>query len=122
MDPREIRFTQDTASPNFSDGGTITEAVAKLRRDPTTVSEFPVIRVVEYKLQIWSLDNRRLTCFKAAQLDEIPVQLVDLNDPVVKAEFLKKFRPINDGLNNIIVPKEHRGDARKLLREHNKYD
>ncbi|MEQ1904914.1 MAG: hypothetical protein ABL888_12070 [Pirellulaceae bacterium] len=122
MNPRDIRFTQDTVSPNFSDGGTLSDVVNQLRRGQLSADDFPTIRVVEHNGKLYSLDNRRLTAFKAAQLDDIPVQRLDLADPAVKAEFLKKFKPINDGLNNVVVPKVGRADARRILREFGKYD
>lgn len=68
-----------------------------------------------------SLDNRRLTVFKAAQVDSVPVQRLSLSDPAVQAEFLKKFKPINDGNMIIVVPSAERAAARKLLREYGKY-
>jgi hypothetical protein len=77
---------------------------------------------MEYNGKFYSLDNRHRTAFKAAQLKDIPVQRLDLADPAVKAEFLKTFNPINDGLNNIVVPKAGRADARRILREFGKYD
>ncbi len=92
-----LRFTQDTVSSNFSDGGTLTDVVNQLRRGQLSPDDFPTIRIVEHNGKLYSLDNRRLAAFKAAQLDEIPVNRLDLADPAVKAEFLKKFNPVNDG-------------------------
>lgn len=97
--------------------------VNRLRRGgDLTADDFPTIRVVEHNGNLYSLDNRRLTAFKAAQLDDIPVQRLDLADPAVKAEFLRKFRPIIDGRMNVVVPTSGREDARKILREFGKYD
>lgn len=101
--------------------GTLTDAVNGLRHGTLSVDDFPPIRVVEHNGRLYSLDNRRLSAFKAAQLDDIPIQRLDLDDPAVKAEFLKKFNPINDGLNNVVVPKMGRADARNILREFGKY-
>ena len=119
-DPRGIRFTQDTVSPNFSDGGTLTDAVRQLRSGQITAADFPTIRVVERNGQLFSLDNRRLTAFKAAQLDEVPVQRLNLSDPAVQKEFARKFRPVNGGLNNVVVPSAGRAEARRVLREFGK--
>jgi hypothetical protein len=122
MNPHEIRFSQDTVSPNFSDGGTLTGVVGQLRSGQLSANKFPTIRVVEHNGKLYSLDNRRLSAFKAAQLEDVPVQRLELSDPAVRAEFLKKFKPINDGWNNVVVPAAGRADARRILREHGKYD
>jgi hypothetical protein len=119
--PADIRFTQDTVSPNFSKGGTLTNAVNRLRSGKLSADDFPAIRVVEHNGKLYSLDNRRLSAFKAAQLDDIPIQRLDLADSVVRSEFLKKFNPINDGLYNIVVPKAGRAFARSVLREFGRY-
>jgi hypothetical protein len=122
MNPHDIRFSQDTVSPNFSDGGTLTDVVGQLRSGQLSANKFPTIRIVEHNGKIYSLDNRRLSAFKAAQLEDIPVQRLELSDPAVRAEFLKKFKPINDGWNNVVVPAAGRAEARRILREYGKYD
>ncbi|WP_209725729.1 MULTISPECIES: LysM peptidoglycan-binding domain-containing protein [Asticcacaulis] len=121
MNPRDIRFTQDTVSPNFSDGGTINDAVAQLRNGAVSADDFPAIRLVEHDGKLWSLDNRRLVAFNAAQLDNIPVKTLDMSDPSVRAEFLKKFRPVNDGKNIVVVKAGDRSAARTVLRENGVY-
>ena len=121
MNPRDIRFTQDTVSPNFSDGGNISDTINQLRTGQISVNDFPTIRTVNYDGNVWTLDNRRLAVFSAAQVDEIPVQMLDLSDPAVNAEFLKKFNPINDGQNVVVVPSSGRAAARAVLREHGVY-
>jgi hypothetical protein len=122
MNPRDIRCTQDTVSPNFSDGGTLSDAVNQLRSGTITADSFPAIRVVEHNGKVYSLDNRRLTIFNAAEQDSVPIKRLSLSAPDVKAEFLKKFRPINDGQNIIVVPSKGRAAARAILREAGKYD
>jgi hypothetical protein len=121
LNPRDIRFTQDTVSPNFSDGGHISDTINQLRTGQISADEFPTIRVVNYDGNVWTLDNRRLTVFSAAQVEHIPVQMLDLSDPVVNAEFLKKFHPINDGQNVVVVPSSARAAARAVLREYGAY-
>jgi hypothetical protein len=122
ISPHKIRFSQDTVSPNFSNGGTLTDVVGQLRSGKLSADQFPTIRVVEHNGKLYSLDNRRLSAFKAAQLEDIPIQRLDLSDPAVRAEFLKKFKPINDGWNNVVVPAAGRAEARRILREYGKYD
>ena len=53
MDPRGIRLTQDTVSPNFSTGGHLYDAVRTLRSNPSSVDNFPTIRVVEHNGKLY---------------------------------------------------------------------
>ncbi len=92
-----IRFTQDTISPNTRAGvplDTLTQEIAN--------GYFKgYIRVVEYANHLWSLDNRRLAAFKL--LDEsVPVKLLDISNPVVQAEFIRKFSTVTEGLSIIV--------------------
>lgn len=41
---------------------------------------------------------------------------------LIPAEFVKKFNPINDGLNNGVVRSGDRASVRRILREYGKYD
>ncbi|NHZ67128.1 RHS repeat-associated core domain-containing protein, partial [Massilia genomosp. 1] len=122
MQTQDIRFTQDTVSPNFSDGGTISEAVAALRSGRIKPDDFPAIRVVEKNGITYSLDNRRLATFSAAQVKSVPVQRLSLTNPEVMAEFLKKFKPIQGGKMIVVVPKAERAAARRVLNQFGKYD
>jgi len=122
--PLDIRFTQSTASQNFSTGGhTITSTAEQLRKGKTPEElGIPTIRVVEKDGKLWTLDNRRLATFQAAGLKDIPMQKVSLKDPAIAKEFQKKFNPI-DGQGNLIVITPNRNvakEARKILRKHGK--
>jgi hypothetical protein len=120
--PHDIRFTQDTISPYFSNRpGTINDTIQALREGRITPDDIPPIKVVEYKGQLWSLDNRRLASFQYAGVKDIPIIRVDLNDPRILEEFENKFRPIEGGRKVIIVPSRDREEARKLLRAYEKY-
>ncbi|WP_420998314.1 hypothetical protein ACKI2N_031970 [Cupriavidus sp. 30B13] len=121
MNPRDVRFTQDTVSPNFSDRGTISDTINQLRNGQISAEDFPAIRTVNYGGNVWTLDNRRLAVFSAAQVDDIPVRMLNLSDPAVNAEFLKKFNPINDGKNVVVVPSAGRAAARAVLRDYGMY-
>ncbi len=59
VNPEDIRFTQDTVSPNFSDGGTITETIRDLLAGNISADEIPTIRVVEVdgKLFLWIIEG-----------------------------------------------------------------
>ena len=77
--PHDIRFTQDTISPHFSDRpGTINDTIQALREGRITPDDIPPIKVVEYKGQLWTLDNRRLASFQYAGVKDIPIIRVDL--------------------------------------------
>lgn len=92
MRPGDIRFAQDTVSPNFGDDGAISDAVAGLRSGRIKPDDFPAVRVVEKDGVTYSLDNRRLATFSAAQVDDIPVQRLSLSDPDVTAEFFEEIQ------------------------------
>jgi hypothetical protein len=121
MNPRDIRFTQDTVSPNWSDGGTISDTINQLRAGQISADAFPPIRAVNYDGNVWSLDNRRLTVFSAAQVDDIPVQMLDLSTPAVSREFWKKFNPIDNGQSVVVVPRSGQAAARSVLRQNGMY-
>jgi hypothetical protein len=120
--PHDIRFTQDTISPYFSDRpGTINDTIQALREGRITPDDIPPIKVVEYKGQLWTLDNRRLASFQYAGVQDIPIIRVDLRDPKIRVEFDKKHSPIEGGRKIVIVPRRDRAEAQRLLREYEKY-
>ena len=118
--PANIRFTQPTASPNFSTGGHTITSTAKQLAAGKSPTSLPSIRVVEHNGQLFSLDNRRLAAFQAAGVKEIPIQRVSLSDPVIRTEFQKKFNPIDGGSKIVIVPKSGRAAAEAVLRKQGK--
>jgi RHS repeat-associated protein len=121
MGPYEIRFSQPTVSRFFSDGNTIQSTMMELRAGKP-VTDLPVIRVADYKGQVFTLDNRRLLAFQSAGVDSIPVQFVSLKDPKIAEEFFNKLNPINGGLMIVITnsTKKGRAPAERLLRKHGK--
>ncbi|MCP5490940.1 MAG: hypothetical protein H7A42_07505 [Chlamydiales bacterium] len=86
----KIRFTQNTISPNFTDGTLVADLTQKLANGQISPDDIPPIRVVRYQSQLWALDNRRLRAFKDSFTNKIPVIHVDLNDPKIKQEFWDK--------------------------------
>ena len=118
--PANIRFSQATASPNFSTGGhTITSTVRRLSAGESPGS-IPTIRVVNYKGRLFTLDNRRLAAFQAANVEQIPIQRVSLSNRAIRAEFLQKFNPIEGGTKIVITPKSGRAAAEEILRQFGK--
>jgi RHS repeat-associated protein len=109
LKPNDIKFTQGYASPNFSDGGTISEAVTKIRAGELKATDFPPIKIVEKDGALYTLDNRRLATFNAAGADRIPVQRVSLEDPAILKEFLGKSKNmIGDGTMIQIATQQQR--------------
>jgi hypothetical protein len=68
------------------------------------------------------VSSTRLAAFQAAGEKDIPVVVESLDNPKIAEEFYDKFRPIEDGRKIVVVPKSGRPDARRVLREHDKYD
>lgn len=116
-----IGFPQPTISQNFSKGGDLNDMISALRSGKLKITDVPIIRVVEYKGKLFTLDNRRLAAFQNAGIKEIPVQRVSLNDPIIFDEFFDKYNPVNGGRNTVVIPKSRfRGEALKVLKEHGK--
>jgi hypothetical protein len=115
--PAAIRFTQPTASPNFSTGGHTIQSTLEELKAGKPASSLPTIRVVEHEGQLFTLDNRRLVTFQNAGLDEIPIQRLSMTDPAVAKEFLRKFNPIDGGTKIVITPNSDRAATEALLRQ-----
>jgi hypothetical protein len=115
--PAELRFSQSTASPNFSKGGTINDLVADLNNGlrPEQVGGGP-LQVVMRDGVPFSMDNRRLVAFNAAGAKDIPIEVVNLRDPSVAARFADRFDPIaGQGKMIVVVPNSGRTAAQQLL-------
>ncbi|MDX6694606.1 MAG: hypothetical protein QOF02_2209 [Blastocatellia bacterium] len=119
--PEDIRFSQDTANPIFSDGRNINDTIAELKARPGLAEEITPIKVFEQNGNLWSLDNRRLLAYQSAGIKEIPITRVSLSDPKIFKEYLKKFKPIEGGRKIVVVPKAGKAEARRLLRQYGKY-
>ena len=93
LDPSKIRFSQDSISSNFRNGGSVDDLTQQLKNgyDPSKVSP---IRIVDYNNGIYTLDNRRLQAFQQAGVD-VPYQKVEFNS--LGRNDLAKFSTINEG-------------------------
>jgi len=121
MDPREIRFTQSDASPNFSKGGTIDELVGGLRQGTISPMDLPPIQVVKYQGKWFSIDNRRLVAFNLAGVDKIPVQVVSLKDTAVLDKLRLRFDPVDqEGKYIVIATSKERLEAQQVLHQYGK--
>lgn len=77
MRPQDIRFSQDSISSTFRNGTTLTDTISDLLNGSLEPTDFPVISVFwdDIEEAYFSLDNRRLYCFKEA-CSFIPVKIV----------------------------------------------
>jgi len=73
LDAKLVHFTQAYISQNFRDNKTVKDLLAALRSGRVKAEDVPPLRIFEHNGALWSLDNRRLYCFKAAGL---PVRVV----------------------------------------------
>ena len=105
MDPRRLKFSQATVSPNFRDGRPILDLLNDLNSqqiDP--LRELEPLEVVHYNGCWWSLSNRRLWALKhcTAALTHQPLHVrVRVRQP--HAEFRSKCTSTNDGASVLIV-------------------
>jgi hypothetical protein len=124
-DPRQLRFTQSDASPNFVDRttgksiGTIDSLVSDLRAGRVTADQVgSPLQVVMHDGKPFSIDNRRLVAFNAAGVADVPIEIVSLKDPAVASRFRYRFDPIRgEGLNIVITPTSGRTAAQILMRD-----
>jgi Hemagglutinin repeat len=93
IDPKTIRFSQDSISADFKNGaGSVDALIADLKSGKVDPASIPPIRIVERDGQIFSLDNRRLFAFQEAGI-EIPFVKLDK----VPRRDLDKFRSGTSG-------------------------
>jgi YD repeat-containing protein len=111
-DPKQLRFMQPTVSPNYSEGGyTVTSTADDLRAGRITPEQLgDPLRVVMIDGKPFSFDNRRLLSYSLADMSDVPIQVMGLDDPVFAAKVDKRFNPIrNEGLQVVVVPSAERG-------------
>jgi len=98
IDPKSIRFSQDSIAPNFrNNGGSVQELAAKLKSGQVDPSTIPSIRIVVKDGKVFTLDNRRLRAFQEAGID-IPFKKLDS----IPKRDLDKFSTIYEGVDIII--------------------
>jgi len=69
---KNIRFSQDSISPSFSNGSLVDDMVTGLKGGTIKPNDVPAIRILEKDGAIFTLDNRRLYAFQEAKVDNIP--------------------------------------------------
>jgi hypothetical protein len=98
IDPRTIRYSQDTIGANFEPPfGSVEDFSKGLSSGTIDSLSIRPIRIVERDGMIFSLDNRRLNAFEQAAKDVPYLKL----DTIPKRE-LFKFTTKNDGTSIIV--------------------
>jgi RHS repeat-associated protein len=98
VDPKTVRFTQDSIGRTFKNKIPLEETIALLKADPSKAADFPPIRVFESEGSIWTLDNRRLYVFQQAG---IPIETVPATAEEIASESFK-FTTVTDGLSIVV--------------------
>lgn len=98
LSPAGIRFSQNSISGAFRDGGSVKQLAADLRSGAVDPSSIPPIRVLERGGNVYTLDNRRLAAFQEAGVD-VPYRLAT---PQEIAREGWKFTTTNDGTSILI--------------------
>lgn len=93
INPWELHYTQDSIKRSFQCGRALCTTIQELRSDPDAAfAKIPMIQVFEKGGKTWTADNRRLYCFREANLTCVPVRWItaDAVDP-------RKFTSLNSG-------------------------
>jgi hypothetical protein len=88
IDPAIIRFTQNSISSTFRDGGSVADLARRLQAGAVNPYDIPPIRLVEHQGNLFSLDNRRLVAFQQAGVN-VPFRMATAEE--IGYEWAKKF-------------------------------
>ncbi|KAH3745789.1 P-loop nucleoside triphosphate hydrolase superfamily protein [Pelomyxa schiedti] len=75
-----IAFTRSSIFSTFNDKSSLESLICTLRCNPSYIYKVPPIRVTEFKGQWYSLDNRRLYCYKLADIPHAPAIVVPVTE------------------------------------------
>lgn len=103
IDPRQIRFSQFSASKNMALYGTVNDLAKGLQNGKISKESIKPIRVVERNGKLYTLDHRRLLAFQLAGMKSIRVQRVSLKDPKIARLFKERFNPVDDGKRIVVL-------------------
>jgi hypothetical protein len=98
IDPKLVRFSQDTVSPRFSTGQTIEQTAAGLRSGYVKPDDLPTVRLHYQDGNLHTLDNRRLVAFQKAGIP-MPFRMAT---PEEVAGESWKFTTKNEGRSIVI--------------------
>jgi hypothetical protein len=93
INPKEVRFTQDSIKPTFSNGRKVEDLIQSLKEGKVTAYDVPPIRVFGRDGKIYSLDNRRLKAFQEANQ---PIRIIPATSEELSTRSFK-FTSRNDG-------------------------
>jgi hypothetical protein len=94
VNPKTIRFTQDSISASFKkEGTTLADTIEGLKAGKIDPNSIPPIRTFEQNGKVFTLDNRRLYVFQEAG---IPIRTTPATAEEVAAEAWK-FTTKNEG-------------------------
>ncbi len=68
INPRLVRFAQNSVKSAFRNGSTIDNTVQGIRSGEVDPAVFPPIRLIEIDGDLYTLDNRRLVVFQKANI------------------------------------------------------
>lgn len=99
MRPSEILFSQDTGFATFSDGRWVAQTLYEIVTGQLEPASLPLLRVVRAEDGLFSLDNRRLYCFRECNrlIGRIDVELVEVSDAGIAEEYKSKRYGMGNG-------------------------
>ncbi len=95
IDPQAVRFTQESISYTFKEGGTIDDLASGLRTGVVLAAGVEPIRLVEREGRLYTLDNRRLEAFRRAGA-AVPYRMATARE--IRREWARKFTTTSDGV------------------------
>ena len=98
IDPRIVRFSQNSIKSTFRDGRTIDTLARGLISGTIPLESVPPIRLVEKDGNLYSLDNRRLEAFRRTGI-HVPYRMATADE---ERNETYKFTTMNEG-NSIRV-------------------
>ena len=94
IDPKKVRFSQDSVSATFKDGRSVGDLRKALVAGTTTAKDVEPIRLFMRKGDFFTLDNRRLLAFQQAGVD---VRYRMATQKELARELEHKFTTTNNG-------------------------
>lgn len=79
LDPKDIRYTQDSISNKFRDGSSVDDMIDSLKSGTLSPDDVPALEVFKQNGRIYSVNNRRLFAYKMAEIERVPVKWVSQN-------------------------------------------
>ena len=107
----EVLFSQDTGFANFSDGRWVAQTMREILSGQLDPASLPLLRVVKAEDgRLFSLDNRRLYCFRECGVRWINVEMADTKEEYMCKRFgnsngttsqglVLKMKPVDGGKN-----------------------